>query len=286
MIGKHFDSLGLPHTASEEEVRKRYRELVKMVHPDVNDSEDAHHQFVNLTEAYNALLEYFEREEITIDVNYVEVEENSSSVEDDWIAYRKHAEEQYKIRKEKEKIEHEKWFQLLRSGWRLIHFKVAFTVSSIVFLATLADWILPFRYNPEVTKTFSMESFNSLPPNKVSLIQTRSGHDYWLANYNPSYFNEQPFFQVKSTSILHQPVSVVLNYQASIDEIPIHFTVYWAQIILFPIVLIPLFAFYYRKNDAFFIFLNIFARFISLPLIVLMLLTDNRWLHLLTLGFY
>lgn len=285
MIGKYFDLLGLPSTATEDEVRKRYRELVKLVHPDVNSSEDAHHQFVVITDAYNALLQYFENNENSIEVPFEEIKEEETSVEDDWVAYRKHAAEQYKLRKEKEKKEHERWFSLLRKGWRRSHLQIAVFISFLVFLATVLDWFLPFREIPEIAKSYSTESFNSIPPHKVCLLQTQRGANLWLANYNTSYFAVQPHFNLKSTCILHQPVTIKFHYFNSFAEIPIHFTVYWAQFVLLPLLLIPLFAFFYRKNDAMYIFLNIFSRFITLPLVLLMLLTDDRWLHLVTLGF-
>lgn len=285
MIGKYFDVLGLPSTAKEEEVRKRYRELVKLVHPDLNDSSDAHQQFVKLTDAYNVLLHFFENSVDTVEITSKEEKAPQSSVEEDWEAYRKYAAEQYRIRKEKEKKEHERWFSLLRMGWRKSHLKFSVLLSFLVFLATALDWFLPFREIPEIAKSYSTESFNSIPPHNVCLLRTQKGSNFWIANYNSSYFSVQPFFKLKSTYILHQPVSIKFHYFNSYAEVPIHFTVYWAQFVLIPILLIPMFAYFYRKNDAMYIFLNIFSRFISLPLVLLMLLTDDRWLHLASLGF-
>lgn len=49
-----FDALGLPATASAEQVRKRYLELAKVHHPDAGGSPEA---FNRLREAYEAALE-------------------------------------------------------------------------------------------------------------------------------------------------------------------------------------------------------------------------------------
>lgn len=56
MHQEYYSKLGLPEGASKEEVKKRYRQLVKSIHPDVNKSPDANKQFIELTEAYEILI--------------------------------------------------------------------------------------------------------------------------------------------------------------------------------------------------------------------------------------
>lgn len=48
--------MGLPATATEEDIKRRYRELVMQVHPDVNDSPTAHEEFVKVQLAYEKLM--------------------------------------------------------------------------------------------------------------------------------------------------------------------------------------------------------------------------------------
>lgn len=51
----HYETLGLPIGASAEQIRKRYRELVRRYHPDVNPSPNAKEQFLRIQEAYQVL---------------------------------------------------------------------------------------------------------------------------------------------------------------------------------------------------------------------------------------
>jgi len=54
-MNKYYAVLGLPVTASKDEVRKKYRKLVLLWHPDKNSSPGAAEKFVQITEAYDIL---------------------------------------------------------------------------------------------------------------------------------------------------------------------------------------------------------------------------------------
>lgn len=58
----YYAFLGVPRNASEEEIRRRYRELARVYHPDVNpDKAKAHEQFLLLNEAYRTLTDPLKR---------------------------------------------------------------------------------------------------------------------------------------------------------------------------------------------------------------------------------
>lgn len=52
----HYQTLGLPNNAHEDEVKKAYRSLAKKYHPDVNSAPDAQAKFVQLNNSYEAIL--------------------------------------------------------------------------------------------------------------------------------------------------------------------------------------------------------------------------------------
>jgi tetratricopeptide (TPR) repeat protein len=55
MQPNHYEVLGLPMSATPEQIRKRYRELVRRYHPDVNPAPDAKERFLRIQEAYQVL---------------------------------------------------------------------------------------------------------------------------------------------------------------------------------------------------------------------------------------
>jgi ABC-type transport system involved in cytochrome bd biosynthesis fused ATPase/permease subunit len=52
----YYKVLGIPETAGIEQLKKAYREKVKIYHPDVSKLPDAQQLFITLTEAYEILL--------------------------------------------------------------------------------------------------------------------------------------------------------------------------------------------------------------------------------------
>lgn len=55
MIEKYLEILGVAADASEDELKKAYRDKAKLYHPDVSKLENAHEKFVLLSEAYEFL---------------------------------------------------------------------------------------------------------------------------------------------------------------------------------------------------------------------------------------
>jgi hypothetical protein len=51
----HYEVLGLSMHATQEAIRRRYRELVRQYHPDVNPSPQAQERFLRIQEAYQVL---------------------------------------------------------------------------------------------------------------------------------------------------------------------------------------------------------------------------------------
>ncbi|MBD79909.1 MAG: hypothetical protein CL840_13435 [Crocinitomicaceae bacterium] len=70
-----LDLFGLPRSASEEDIKKRYRELVLKLHPDVNDSSNAEEQFRLVQKAY----EYLTNEDKQMDTLYNSYKQSKQS---------------------------------------------------------------------------------------------------------------------------------------------------------------------------------------------------------------
>lgn len=57
MNKNYYHILNLTPSASEEDIKQAYRSLAKQYHPDVNSSSDAHEKFLEISEAYECLIE-------------------------------------------------------------------------------------------------------------------------------------------------------------------------------------------------------------------------------------
>src|SRR5690242_18901650 len=51
----HYEALGLPTTATAEQIKRKYRELARRYHPDVNPSSEATQKIVSINQAYRIL---------------------------------------------------------------------------------------------------------------------------------------------------------------------------------------------------------------------------------------
>jgi DnaJ-class molecular chaperone len=51
----YYEILGLPRTASQDEIKQAFRKLARQLHPDVNSESDAEEKFKEINEAYSVL---------------------------------------------------------------------------------------------------------------------------------------------------------------------------------------------------------------------------------------
>jgi len=58
----YYDILGVPRSASEDEIRRAYRKLARENHPDVNKDPEAEQRFKEISEAYEVLRDQEKRE--------------------------------------------------------------------------------------------------------------------------------------------------------------------------------------------------------------------------------
>jgi len=64
-ISNYYEILGIPHTASKEEIRRAYHSLARKYHPDVAGSEQRY-MFDSILQAYGVLSDTSKREDTTV----------------------------------------------------------------------------------------------------------------------------------------------------------------------------------------------------------------------------
>lgn len=274
-----YKLFGLNPGASEKEIRKKYRALAKKYHPDVNSDEKSNKRFLEIQEAYAFLLQETLAPEI-------EIHEHETSLEEEFAAYRSHAAEQFRARKQREEQELQSLYMRLRSGTSHFMHRFIALVCAIVLVALILDLFLPHRMEKSVIQSYSTDSYQSMNGDRVSLAKTTNGDRFFLNAFSNRYFNTNPFIEIERTRILHQSIHVVSFAKDLKQIIPIHFSFYWAQVVLFFFFLFPIAFLRYRENDAFFVMGSYFSRYGSGLLLLYFLMTEGRWYHLLTLGYF
>jgi hypothetical protein len=244
----------------------------------VNKDANAEKKFIEIQDAYEELMR---EPEAQLDIDHPA----EPTFQEEYTAYREHARQQFQARKKKEAEELEKLYVRLQTGpIHLLHRCIALA-SLIVLLTLCLDLILPNQRVSAVITSYSTDVYHSMNGNLVSLAKTNQGESFFLNAFSNRFFDTNPFIEIKKTAIFHQSVSVLSHSKESLQEIPIHFSFYWAQFLLFPFFLIPIAFLIYRKKDAFFIMGSYFTRYASGIILLYFLITQDRWYHLLTLGF-
>lgn len=281
MIGnQYYNVLGLPFGANEQLIKKRYKELAKKYHPDRNSSPDAHKKFIEINEAYIYLVS---KDKIQVKSPQEQQKDREDEIQK---AYREKAWQYVREKKIRDEEELQAFYHSLRIGWTWFAFKTVSILCAIIVVVMFIDYFLPTQAIPEVVTEYSNDIYQSVGAHDISLIKTSSGKNLWTNDYFNSDFNYNPFFILESTQIFQNPIKAKIYSGNQYFEIPIHFTVYWAQFVLSPFLLFPLFIYFYKKNDAFFVIGHYLTRYVTGILVGLYLLTEDRWFHLITLGIF
>lgn len=273
----YFQRLGLPETASHDEIKKQYRKLAMRLHPDRNPSPKAKEDFLQLTEAYELLIGKKVAPRISRSVSKAGEKSPQDRVKE---AKRRIFEQQ-----EKERLENEYYFQSLFRGkkWKVLQISSVFGVVLSVLL--ICDLVLPRHFETEEIAYYANKINNGGHLVSRNLIVTSKGEEFWLEHMDSKLYNEYPKVQIEKTWFFHNPISVVSDQKIEVVRYPIIFTFQSVYGILLVIFLLPMLIVRYKKRTVWYTLGYQLALYFSTAIMLIYLFSGDRWAHLLTCGF-
>lgn len=272
---KYLSIFGLPETASKAEIRKAYRKLAMQYHPDKNPDPKAHKIFIDLADAYAILMDDKEEEVLSPQ------QRKAQSFEE----RRKEAEMRYKRQQQREQQEQDLYFKKLTSGrkWKL--FSIYARFSFVLALILLVEPFLPSHYEEHTIVAISSK-YDGLIRDEVICTKTNKGLKVFIKNPYSSIFSNKPEVQIERSFIFRNPIRVwyqTIHYTKKFD-------VDFSVLSLFPVISIlfsiPIISYRFRRKSYWFTLGYLVSNWLILPCVLYFLFTQERWAHLLVLGFF
>jgi hypothetical protein len=284
--GNPYKILGVRTDASPEEIRKAYRALVKKFHPDKNPNKEAAALFIEIQNAYEQIC----NDSIQLDPNTVaqKYRATQDQYDRDLADYKKHraaAREKLREQKRKEAAYQLAYLKKLKSGaigrWHLI---VAY-LGLLLFLVVWMDFLLPDKQTPIIVNTYGIHTYESVDGHRVQLMKSTDNRAFWVSDYFSQNLPKVQRLTAIETPWLRQAKALAFNEGAYRLTTPVHFSFYWAQIWVSLLFLLPLVSWYFASADIIFVAGSFLARYVIFAVMLWFLISENRYIHFLSLGY-
>lgn len=270
---KYFALFGLTEDASQQELRKAYRKLAMQFHPDKNSDPKAQTIFIQLNHAYEILLEYQKNGSSKVNKSHARSKRSNQN----------EAQKRYKESQAYEKLKEEYYFKKLTSGVKWKVFTWVKNISLLIAILLVVEKFLPSHFTTKTVTAYS-DFYNGMEQNSVRCLLTEDGQKMWVENPTVRMFYENPIIQVEESFIFRNPVNVWFQEHDFLKQYPIDFSANN----LFPVVpflfIIPFITYRYKRKNYLFTIGYIFSFYLVGSMLLWFLLTQDRWLHLLTFG--
>ena len=138
---KYYKVLNLAEDASLKEVKKRYKQLAKKYHPDVNKEKNAHKKLLKIKEAYENIINP-EKPEIKL--------KGGPKPKSKYDKYREQAQRAYTKKQKRKQEEIQAFYISLRKGWRRNWVYLNITLGIVFSFFLLFEIDLRAKANPLV----------------------------------------------------------------------------------------------------------------------------------------
>ena len=260
MPGKtYYEILNLPEGATKAQIKKSYRKLVKLYHPDVTDDPNAHEKYLEINQAYEALLDPKPK--------YKPSSSGPSSKAHKWNRYKRESRKKHAQRQAKKAQEIELFYQSLRKGWRRNWIRMNLLVGLLVSVFTIADQLSePSQKIVAITgfKNYSSEAEIDTEEGTFTVIE-KEKHSSIRSKTEFILFQSKYLKQGLFIAYVHKGVT----FYQRISHSPTGPSFYWGYGIVLFISLIPLFFYiFFRKNTGWFVFFHYLTLIVTTPWLI------------------
>lgn len=278
-LSKYLKVLGLPANASEVDIKKRYRKLVFLYHPDKQGGNEA--KFIEITDAYEILIGKKSAPQQSISSS-----RSSSSVAKKSKEERvREAQQRYEEQIYAEFIENERYFKKLTSGlqWKIVRINAILGV--LIALLLFSEPFMPKHYRTSRVTHYSKETYSSLERSRVSMIELENGDHFFVANLTSELYDDYPEVLVEESWFFHNPTTILANRGFDYKPFDIQFSIGAHSVVFGILFLLPLFTLLYKRRTITFTFFYQISFYGIGLLLLYFLITNDRWAHLLSLGY-
>lgn len=278
-FNKYLKILGLPANANESEIKKRYRKLVFIYHPDKQVGNEK--KFIELTEAY----------EILIGKREIPTQKTSNSRSTSIVAKKskeervREAQQRYDEQIYNEFLDNERYFKKLTSGFQWKFIRVNAILGTIISLFLMMEFALPRHYKESRVAYYSKETYSSLERSRVSMIELEDGDHFFVVNLTSVLYDDYPDVLVEESWFFHNPKAILANRGFDYKRFNIQFSIGAHSILFVILFLLPLFTIVYKRRTITFTFFYQISFYGIGSLLIYFLISNDRWAHLLSLGF-
>jgi hypothetical protein len=276
---KYYRILGLEPGADIQTIRKRYRKLALVYHPDKNPSIEAKKKFIEIRESYEILIG---RKSPPVNQESKDIQAKRKKSQEERI---KEAKKRYFEQQKKEELEQERYYQSLFVGrkWRIIKFSV-FIGIALSMLVTIDMFLPQHKKIIEISHyAKNVSSFNDW--DYLSILRTPNDDKYWVSDVETDCLMNGNQMVLFESWLFHEPIKILCNEGNSDHIFPVKLTFFSFGPLMIIIFLLPAFTFFYRRKMGFYTILYYLSLFLSPILMLIFIFTNYHWFHLLGLGF-
>lgn len=285
-LKKYYQILGIEPTNDKNTIKRAYRKRAMEFHPDKNPSEDAQHQFIAITEAYEILMGLRQNAPTKVST----YKKTAQEARADKI---KKAKARYKKMQESEVEKDALYFEKITTGIRWKIFKVLAYYCCVMSVLFTLDYFLTRSQRG----TPSIEMYTLMPK-----ALTHDGEvfevlveEYWQDDFPPIQLNYSFFFKdLKSIDIIDEPINLTNRnhpsdrrkaFELFENYESVTFYSYASVYYVFPFfqlaLLLPIILVRLKRPTINFAIARLVAIWVVFPLVIYVSISNGRILHLL-----